>query len=245
MTEESNPSSPPDDGNVFALMRQFRSAGGRRNVAKRTITLTILFVVVAFLFAIWQAATGFRDEGLPQFSATLSAEAAEFTPVLAERVKAMADRLVPVYTDAFAAAYAAAYADREEAFAEILVDEFAQLERYAHASWPSIEEALAQLVVDQEVTARNAIKDVISSEQIAQISMAYRHALESYMASTFEHHFLEQIAVGEDIVANLKKVARTETDVPAEDTQFLMGMMLELLGIMLQQDTGTYNYIVE
>ena len=75
--------------------------------------------------------------------------------------------------------------------------------------------------------------------------MAYRHALESYLASTFEHHFLEHIAVGEDIVANLKKVARTETDVPAEDTQFLMGMMLELLGIMLQQDTGTYNYIVE
>ena len=241
MTEESNPSSPPDDGYVFALMRQFRAAGGRRNVAKQTITLTILFVVVAFLFAIWQAATGFRDEGLPQFSATLSAEAAEFTPVLAERVKAMADRLVPVYTDAFAAAYA----DREEAFSEILVDEFAQLERYAHTSWPSIEEALAQLVVDQEVTARNAIKDVISPEQIAQVSMAYRHALESYLASTFEHHFLEHIAVGEDIVANLKKVARTETDVPAEDTQFLMGMMLELLGIMLQQDTGTYNYIVE
>ena len=223
MTEESNRSSPADDGNVSDLMQQFRAAGGRRNVAKQTITLTILFVVVAFLFAIWQAATGFRDEGLPRFTATLSAEAAEFTPVLAERVKAMADRLVPVYTDAFADAYA----DREEAFAETLVDEF------------------AQLVVDQEVTARNAIKDVISPEQIAQVSMAYRHALESYLASTFEHHFLEQIAVGEDIVANLKKVARTETEVPAEDTQFLMGMMLELLGIMLQQDTGTYNYIVE
>ena len=223
MTEESNRSSPADDGNVSDLMQQFRAAGGRRNVAKQTITLTILFVVVAFLFAIWQAATGFRDEGLPRFTATLSAEAAEITPALAKRVKAMADRLVPVYTNAFVAAYT----DREEAFAETLVDEF------------------AQLVVDQEATARNAIKDVISPEQIAQVSMAYRNALESYLASTFEHHFMEQIAVGEDIVANLKKVARTETDVPAEDTQFLVGMMLELLGIMLQQDTGTYNYIVE
>ncbi len=235
MSEETPQDSPPE-----SLISRYRTAQGKRRTVRRTISLSILLIVALYIVLIYRSFSDFRNH-LPEFGSELSAEAALLMPQLIDDVQRMIDRLVPFYMDTFARTLSA----NEEQFRESLTLEFEALDRSAQRSWIKIEEAIAQLVIDQEYAARHALTGLMTEEDISRISNAYRMALERRLERFFAEHLGDHIAVGEGILANLEEISRTETDLPEDDTQFILGMMLELLGLQMQEGRGQYDYILE
>ena len=227
--------------NTEALIEKFKKAEKGRTVARRTITLTLILIVLSFVYMIWTAVGDFRDEGIPKFGAALSAEATDYMPEVSKRVQQMTDHLIPIYLDEFAKVYSR----DEEKFAEIVADEFGKLEQSANANWPKMESAIAELVVAQEETARKSLEEIISEEEMIEVSMAYQKALVNYLQDFFETHFTEHIATGDEILVKLEQVAQTEPNMPPDNSQYILGMFLELLGMEMQSDVADFDYLDE
>ncbi len=230
MSKEMSPNSLIDD---------YRVAQKRRNRARGAVGLISFLIIVVYVSLMWQTFSDFRYNRLPEFGAELSAEASEFMPVLAEDVGKMTERLVPFYINTFATAFS----EKEDEFREVVSLEFKELERNAQKSWSKIEEANAQLAIDQEEAAFQALGEFMTDEDIARISEAYRRALEENMEMIFTEYLSEHIQVGENILDNLEEISRIETGIPSDNTQFIFGMMMELLGLQMQESSGDGYYV--
>ena len=153
----------------------------------------------------------------------------------------MTERVVPVYLNSFGEALN----ENEELYVTVLIEEFDKLESYSRESWGKMEIAIAQMVLDQEQAIKGALGDILSDEELAHASNAYRQALENNIETMFTEHFREQITAGEEVLRNLQKIALSEPNLPPDDVQYLIGMLLELLGMQMQVERGAYDYIVE
>ena len=154
-------------------------------------------------------------------------------PVVSERVAEMTDMVVHKYIEAFSNVYA----KDQDRYVQTLSDEFVALDQYSKNAWPLIEEQIAELVVAQENATREALRGVLTEEDIGEVSMAYRVSMESYLTVLFETEFSDQIKVGDQILANLTEIAQTEQDAEITDSQYILGMLMELLGLEMQDNS--------
>ncbi len=223
------------------IIENYQNAIKNRKIAKSTITLTIILIVVAYLYLIWKTVTDFREYQLPEFSATLSAEAADFMPIVVDKVKVMTDRLIPVYVSSFAKTYAR----DEEKYSQILVEEFDALEKKSTESWEKMEEAIAQMTLDQEIAASEALESIIGSRNISLISESYRQALQNKLEKTFSEHFEGHIKSSEQLFKKLQLIAESEPDLQPNDSQYFFGMLMELLGLQMQNYENDAENILE
>ncbi len=233
MSEEMLPESSSD-----SLINRYRAAQKRRNRARGTVGLISLLIIAVYISLMWLTFSDFRYNRLPEFGAELSAEAAEFMPGLAEEASQMTERLVPFYINTFAASFSG----KEAEFREVISLEFKELETNAQRSWGKIEEANAQLAIDQEEAMFQALSEFITDEDIAKISEAYRKALDENLESIFSQYLSEHILVGERILTNLEEISTIETGVPSDNTQYILGMLMELLGLQMQEGSGDSYY---
>lgn len=231
---------PPVDKYETSI-RRFLDAQTRLNKTRLRISLFIMLIFAVYLTLIYKTFADFRDNRLPEFSAELSTEAAQFMPRVTNDVRAMTDRLVPFYINTFSAQFA----NDEEIFSAVIVEEFDQLESFSAQSWIKIEEALAQLVVEQEEAATAALSGILSSEDMAKVSAAYHKALTNKMEAVMSQHFEAQISLGEDIIENLHTLTQVEPDVPIDDTQYIFGMLMELLGLEMQKQSEFQEIVIQ
>ena len=150
----------------------------------------------------------------------------------------MVDRLAPVYVESFTTVL-----ERdEEAYEKALTHELAMLEAYAQQeAWPEIEKALAKLVAEQEMALSTALDGMLDREQLEELSIAYRFALQDYLKEFYAEEFAEQDALAEEIISKLQVIAETDTSNVPTDTRYLLGMLVELLGLEIQESALTHT----
>lgn len=219
--------SPPGDS---ALIAAYRQAVHNRTNARRTVGVLILLIVVVYLSLIWNTISVFRERGLPEFSATLGAEVSAYLPEASDQVRAMLDRVVPIYMQAFNNTFER---DKEK-YSEVLLTEFEKLKEYAIARTPAMEEALAQLVLDQEQAGHEALTEIMSEDQFEEVALAYQTAFRRQMHEMLNKHLEEHVMTAGNIIDKLQTLAKIEPPPPTGDSQYLMGQVVELLGLEMQ-----------
>lgn len=232
MTDVNATDSPDGAVDPPAAVTRYREAVRAKNTAGQAIGLVVILIVLTYVFLIIHTVNSFFDDQFPEFTAAFGAEATTLMPEVADQAAAMTERLLPIYIESFAKEYA----NNEERFMVLLVEEFDQLDRHAVESWPQIEEAIARLVIDQEETAKQELSTILAPDDLVRVAHAYRNALEGQLEQIFTNHFEQQIRVGEDIIRKLQAIAETEPDVPADDSTYIIGMLMELLGLQMQQE---------
>jgi len=214
------------------LIEAYQAAAKRQRLASRSITIAIILTVLVFVFLIWSEFTDFRDNRVEEFGAHLGAEASEFLPSALDSMNGMVNRLVPIYIDSFSNVFIR----DEAAYHEIVHTEFSKLDDYAQKeAWPKLENALAQLVIDQEMAMRDTLEEFIEREQVIELSQAYRVALDNYLVNFFEKEFSEQTITGETIIQKLQQLANDHAADAPTDSDYILGMLMELLGLQMQE----------
>lgn len=215
-----------------ALIARYHEAAQHRNIARRTIALIILMIVVVYIFLFYTTVVSFRERQLPEFAATLNDELTAYFPQVGEMVTDSFDRVAPRYVEAFARVY-----ERDqELYLQLLSDEFQDLELYAKSQRPFIEEAIAQLVVDQEMTANSALRDIFDEIDLVHMSNDYKVALEIKLEKLFENHLTAHLQEGERIITKLTKLAESDPSEGLTSDQITLGMVVELLGLEMQAE---------
>ena len=232
MPENSNPPT------VLAITDRYRQAVKNLKMARLTVGLLVFCIVLCYAMLLWVTYKDFRDKQLPLLTAELSAEAAAYMPEVADRLSAMLNKVLPIYANTIAEKFN----KDQEKYLVVLTDEFSELERYGQKKWPELQEAIAQLALDQEKAVNKALVDIVPPQQLEAVGVAYCGALQKRMEEMFSEHFEKQIMVGEQIINNLIKLAETEPDLPKQDsTNYIFGLLLELLGLQMQYAEG-YDY---
>lgn len=215
-----------------ALIEDYREAVKKLSRARITLSFTILLVFLVYVFLIWTKFTGFRDEELPEFSATLNAEVAAIMPEIGQQVGVMMDRVVPVYSRVFAEEFD----NNSERFLQVISDEFLLLEMHARNKTPEFEEAIALLVLEQEEAAQQSLAAIVPEKDLVRISEDYRNSLERHLGKMISQQFQDHMDVGEEIITKLQMIAESEQGSIPEGSQYTMGMIIELLGITMQDN---------
>ncbi len=211
------------------IIAAYQGAVKQRKTIRILVAAMILLIVLINLGLIWTTLVDFQITGLPLVQDGLSREMQNYLPTLTKELSAASERVIPVYTEAFAQVFAR----DQELYAETLLSEFEKLQEYSEAATPKIQEAIAQLVIDQETAASEALQAFMSEDDFAMISVAYQEALEQQLQIIMETHFYEHLSVGQEIIDKLEHIAATEKEVPTSN-QVILGMMVELLGLEMQ-----------
>ena len=126
MSQTDKGDAPESD----TIIQRYYAARRKRVAARRTVTLTTILIALVYLFLIWNRIEYFRSNEIPILSAKLNAEATRYLPELAEEVRAMTERVVPVYLNSFGEALN----ENEELYVTVLIEEFDKLESYSRES---------------------------------------------------------------------------------------------------------------
>lgn len=224
MTENEATSSA-----AMEIITAYKNAVQQRKTVRLLVAVMILVIVLINLGLIWTTLIDFQKTGLPLVQDGLSREMQNYLPTLTRELTEAADRVVPVYTETFAEVFSR----DQELYAETLLNEFEKLKEYSEAATPEIQEAIAQLVIDQEMAAGEALQAFMNEDDFAMISVAYHDALEEQLQIMMETHFYEHLEVGQEIIDKLEHIAATEQSAPSSN-QVILGMMVELLGLEMQ-----------
>lgn len=212
------------------LINEYNVALRARKFSRIAFALLVIATVGVYLLLFWQVIVSFRDQGITQVQEELGKELSSYVPTLQRQLQNSSKRIVPAYLEAFSSTWE----KDQERYLEVLVDEFAVLERFTQDQTPLVQEAIAQLVLDQEAVAREELAKLFGDEEaFAELSLAYQAAMEDQLAVFFDKHLEEHVAVADSIVRRLETIAASEPD-KVEDTQVLIGMMVELLGLEMQ-----------
>lgn len=225
----------PEDSSrvsVESLLADYHQVQKQRRTARYLMTLLIAAIVFIFILLGVSAVQNFHENDTDEFAIALGVEAATMSPMVIKELRASTNRAVPKIQEAIAQTFS----ENEELYVVTLTDNYIALQSYAQARWPLIEQAIAELVVKQEDTARTALSDYISEDKLQDLSLSYEAALSAYMEGFFANNFSGEMVTAEEMVENLQKLAETEPDLPPADSQYLMGMFLELLGLQMQEN---------
>lgn len=222
----------PDPTVPTTVIDRFREAQVAYANARRTIVLTAILVVVVYIAVIITTINNFRTNQIDQFAGVLSEEMSAYLPEAGERVKLLVDRVVPVYSEVLARTF-----ERDqEKYLTVLSDEFQALELYVQESTPRMQEAIAQLVVDQEMAAGEALEKLVPRSELTAASNHYHEALQAKMQEVLTTYFAEHISTSERILRKLNQMASLETEEIPEGGRYTIGMILELLGLEMQEN---------
>lgn len=218
------------DNQVDRLIGQLRQAQKARRAARNWMTALVAVIVLVFILLGVNAVKSFQKDEIDDFGIALGEEAADLTPLLLEEVNAAANRLLPAYEKAFIDEFT----ESQMAYVGVLQDEYVLLDQYAQQQWPKIEEGIAKFVVAQEDTAREALSQYVPEDKLVDLSEEYATAMQTYMEHFFEEHYTDKVIVAENIMEKLHQIAENEPDLPPENSQYVIGMLLELLGLEMQ-----------
>ncbi|MDX2111511.1 MAG: hypothetical protein SFY80_14870 [Verrucomicrobiota bacterium] len=225
MTDQSDTPSAEVD-----LVSAYRSAVRQRKLVRVTLACIILVIVVVYISLMWITVVDFGKNGLPLVEHQLNEEIRNYLPIASQQLSEAANRVVPVYTKALTDTFQR----DQELYAKTLLDEFDKLGEFAVSRTPMVEDAIAQLVLDQEKSASAAMQEILTEDQFAEISLAYDDALRQQLEVVMDKHFREHIQVGEEILLKLQTIADAEQGKTPMDNQVILGMMVELLGLDMQ-----------
>lgn len=218
---------------INRLIEAYTKAQKDRRTARYLMTVLVAIIVLVFIFLGVGKVKHFQEEELDEFTLALAEEAADLSPMVMEHLNDSTNRALPKIEDAFVSTFV----DNSETYVEVLSDNYLDLQSYAQQQWPAIEEALAEMVVAQEDTARTTLAKYVSDDKLVNLSESYQGAMENYLESFFEENFAGDMATAQNVVDKLHRIAETESDMPPADSQYIMGMFLELLGIEMQLDS--------
>ncbi|WP_309386292.1 hypothetical protein [Cerasicoccus frondis] len=216
---------------VDRLIEELQSAQRDRRNARNIMTALVLIVVVIFIFLGIQEVNEFQEEELDDFALALGDEVSQMAPKIGQDLSDAFNRLAPAYE----AAFVEVFEENEELYYEVLSDEYIGLQLHAQAAWPKIEEALAKLVIEQEETASAELSKFIPRDKLANLSIYYNEALENYLAEYMEGKFAVNLEVSQDIINKLNQIAEEEESLKPTDVKFTLGLLLELLGLEIQE----------
>lgn len=226
MSEDS--SNTPDS--VEFLINELRLAQRDRRNARNWMSLLLAIVVIASILFGYVAFVDIKDKQVPRLMDNLNASAAEITPMVESEIMGAIERLVPTYQEAFVGVL-----ERDQdRYYEVLAEEYLALKIYAESSWPEIEEAIAELVIAQEETARAKLGEYIDESQLDRINQAYRDELTLRLEHYFQTGFGDQLIMAEGMMDKLQQIAESEEELPPNDSQYILGMFIELLGMEMQ-----------
>ena len=221
---------------VDELIHQLDEAVSDRRNARNWMTLLLALVIVVFVFLGVDAVERFQTpEKMDELKLALTDEAAALLPSARDQLSGSVERVLPAYQDAFVEVFTR---DTDK-YLEVIAEEGLKFESFAAQARPKIEEAIAELVVAQEETARKELTRYMTPEEYRTIRQAYEEALTERLQTYFDQRFSESILLAEDVMAKLETIAESEKDLPPADSQFVLGMFLELLGIEMQHATET------
>ena len=149
--------------------------------------MTLLIAAIVFIFILLGVSVvqNFRDNDVDEFTIALGVEATTLSPMVLKELRASTNRAVPKIQDAIASTFS----ENEELYVVTLTDNYVALQSYAQARWPLIEEAIANLVLEQENTARRVLAEYITEEKLQDLSLSYEAALHAYLEDFFSKNF--------------------------------------------------------
>ncbi|MCC5788900.1 MAG: hypothetical protein JJT75_04650 [Opitutales bacterium] len=228
MTEKPSPNKPSPE--IVA----FQQAQKSNRKARRIVLLLVLLPVVLFVLLGYQRIVNFIERDSPKLVAQVSAELAE-GPYLANLQNALRDafeELLPAYQTAFAEMI-----ERDtELWEQTAREEYLKTEAYAQEVFPHIEDALREMLENQEELLRNELSKYIDSAQLDNFSESLLDALEAEMVRYYtERVLLRWENLTENIVDQLFALSEQEKTLDTENMPVLLGMILELIGLELQE----------
>lgn len=225
MTEEK-----PATLSLDELIAKYERSRDDRNRIRFVITATITAIVLLFIFYGYLEVDNFASNQIPEFGAALANEASAIAPTIAEDLNSSVTALLPVFNQAFYQTID----ENQGKMVDILLNEYQSLHHYAQEKWPAMEKAIAEMVLAQEENARQCLSQHVAAEKLAGIGAAYNQAISEYMSDFFQKRFGEDIVVAEEIVAKLQLLSDSEPNMAPADAQFILGMLIELLGMQMQ-----------
>lgn len=214
------------------MIQEYRQAV-RQGVTARWVVIVLLIGVVLFnVRSVHNDAKDFLANGWEEFGDALTTELANTAPLWKEQAAGMAERVVPVYADAISTSFE----QQSPALEREMRRELAQLEAHAQARWPEIERAVADLAISQEEIIRDGLNSVLTEGEAENVSEMYGEALIGEMNSLLQGRLMAHVDVSREIGENLHTMLAAAPAQPGPvDRQELLGVMLELAGLQLQQ----------
>lgn len=233
MSQDTAPSNDALEQLMFALSQAQRD----RRAARNWMSILLLVVLAVFLYLGYVTVQTFStdDVRMEAFYQALEAELSDdLGPLLESELREAAETVLPAYQDALTRVV-----ERDaDKYSEMLGEEFVELEAHLYTVWPKIQEGIAEMAIQQEEVTRNALMEYISPDQLYLINEAYSRELNLQMEQMIEQNFGQEIIIGQNLFDKLALLAAEVEDPGLDDTQFILGMMIELLGYEMQANAA-------
>lgn len=214
------------------MIEEYRRAV-RQGVTARWVVMGLLVLVVLFnVRSVSNSAKDFLANGWEDFGNALTTELANTAPQWKDQAVGMVERVVPAYADAISTSFEQQSPQLEREVRR----ELARLEAHAQSRWPEIEKAVADLAISQEEVIRDGLTGILSAADAESMSEMYGAALVNEMNSLLQGKLMAHVDVSRQIGENLHEMlAAAPASTEPVDSQELLGVMLELAGLQLQQ----------
>ena len=217
---------------VESVKDQYEESIKKLRIARKTITVSLVAVILLALMSIWSAANGFMDEGLPEFANELHRGIHPVAVSHLDDVQDAIGEVFPVYSKEFQEMFSKNLPLMEAA----LDSELTKLEAYAQKRWPDFQNSIERLAFDQERLVVESLEKIVGEDRAAHVNKMYEDEIRRRVEDFFLNNLVEHQDVIDDIRANLDKLARTEPDIiPPVELHEAIGVLLELAGVKLQQ----------
>jgi hypothetical protein len=228
MSDVARPAAEADH-----LIHRLKSAQRSRRTARNLMTLLIVGVILVFLGLWYFAFDSFDEQKQAALMDALTEEATYLMPEVQDQLVAAGERLIPAYRDAFSQTFA----ENEQAYYDLVETEFAKLEEHGQEAWPRIQQAINDLLFEQEQTVRTKLSEYLSDEELDALTQQYNEELSARLERYFRMRHSENIVLAEGLFDKLEALAEAEGSLPQADTQYIIGMFVELLGIEMQRNS--------
>ncbi len=218
------------------LIQAYQNSLRQRSIARRCISLAILAAIVTYAVLIWNTFLDFKNNNLPEFGRALSSELTNIAPQMTSNIRGMVSRLYPQYESVFKHKAAETWPRMELE----IHSQLNQLEDFATGQWPNIQQGILQIAQIQEGVVMGELKGVLAPEDVEKIGQAYGDALkkkyDEILSLSLGAYTDKILKNANSIGTTLSQMADKEKDAPKPtDMMQIVGMMLELAGLQLQQ----------
>lgn len=219
------------------LIERLNNSRKRLGRARATVSFAIVVAATVNVLMIVFATRSFVLEQTPEVAAEVAKRimpvAAKHTPT----IRAMIDRLTPVYAKAFNEAMQSERPRMEAEFRKT----YLAIEAHAGRRQPEVQKHIDALVLARQQDLIGGLEKVlgrkVSKEELDRVANMYIKAFEKKTDELWLASFIEHRNIIEELESNLARLARTEPDLNRQvDIQEAVGIMLEMTGIEMQQE---------
>ena len=203
-----------------------------RNVARRTLGLMMLFIVVVYLYAFYWETRNFQENELDVFATEVNDQLAPLLPRIHASVVDAVERLAPVYAEAASQEFARSVPRFEDALARALTD----LRTHMRARDGEVEAQFDRLAAAYaEGYARGLPADLAPSTRAALLADAEAWA-KAQLNRELSPVLQSPVETAAALLEKVEALAAREGLEGVEDPLFTLGLILELTGEQLQEN---------